>query len=238
MMLKSVFIPHKTNAYAWLNVLFLIVFLVLGEIDPIAVLFGYFLETIIIGVFTIFKMYLASKHDGSGKSIKFLIPFFMFHYGMFVAVQSVFVFAVVGMSDAELIKEPFQLLQNYSAILNLKGMNLILILLVVSQTVKFIFDFLEPKKHLQFTASEIMVMPYVRIIIIQQFAVIIAMFFMLFSQADIVAAILLIIIRAFVDFFSIALKDNAPFLDYMAKKLDNGKASKAEIKKQLLLFSE
>lgn len=236
-MLKSVFIPNKINAYAWLNVLFLILLLALGKIDPVTVLFGYFLETIIIGIFTIFKMYLASKHDGSGKTIWFLIPFFMFHYGMFVAIQSIFIFAIIGISDSQLIKEPFHVIENYTIILELKGMGLVLLLMAITQTIKFVFDFLEPKKHLGFTASEIMVMPYVRIII-QQFAVIIAMFFIIFSQADVIAAILLICIRAFVDFFLIALKENAPLLNFLAKKLEDGKTSRAKIKKQLLLFSE
>ena len=92
-MLKSVFIPNKTNAFAWGNVLFLMLLVALGRIEAYAVLFGYFLETIIIGVFNCFKMYACHKNNDKGSSVFKYILFFIAHYGFFIAVQSIFVFA-------------------------------------------------------------------------------------------------------------------------------------------------
>lgn len=236
-MLASVFIPNRYNSYAWINVLGLIMLLYLGKIEPYTVLFGYFLETIIIGVFNIFKMIMASKHDGSGKSIWFLVPFFMFHYGMFVAVQSIFAFVIIGISGTSFISEPFRLIENYTTILTLEGMEYVLPLLVGTQVLKLIFDYTLPKKYIEFTATEIMTMPYVRIFI-QQFTVILAMFFIIFSNAGVIAAILLIFFRAVVDFFMVAIRDDEQLLSKIVDKLYDGKTTKEKLKKQLLLFSE
>ncbi|GFZ79399.1 hypothetical protein GCM10011531_06490 [Aquaticitalea lipolytica] len=236
-MLQSVFIPNKNNSYAWMNLIVLIVLLFLGKIEPYAVLFGYFLETIIIGLFNAIKMYVASRHDGSGKSVMFFIPFFLFHYGAFVAIQSIFVFVIFGIGDYGFFKEPFYLIENYKTILHFKGMEYILPLMVGTQLMKFIFDFILPQKQLQFTVQEIMYKPYARIFI-QQFTVILAMFFMMFTSVTYIAALLLIFFRAIVDFSLVSIKDNAQFLNYLVDKLYDGKTSKEELKKQLLLFSE
>lgn len=236
-MLASIFIPNRYNSYAWINVLGLIMLLYLGKVEPYTVLFGYFLETIIIGVFNIFKMIMASKHDGSGKSIWFLVPFFMFHYGMFVAVQSIFAFVIIGISGTSFISEPFNLIENYTTILTLEGMAYVLPLLIVTQVLKLVFDYILPEKYLEFTASEIMTMPYVRIFI-QQFTVILAMFFIIFSNASVIAAILLIFFRAVVDFFMVAIRDNEQLLSKIVDKLYDGKTTKEKLRKQLLLFSE
>lgn len=236
-MLKSVFIPNQYNSYAWANALCLMLLLCLEAVEAYTVIFAYFLETIVIGAFNIIRMLMASKHDSSGNSIVFLVPFFIFHYGMFVAVQSVFAFALFSFSGQDLIKEPFDLIDNYITILKLEGMAYILPLLIGTQLLKLIFDFILSKKYMDFTASEMMFKPYVRIVI-QQFTVLIAMFFIVFSNSAVVAAILLIGIRTVVDLFMAAIRDNERVLNIMVDKLDNGKMPKSKLKKQLLLFSE
>ena len=200
-------------------------------------LFGYFLETIIIGVFNVFKMVVASKHDGSGNSIFFSIPFFIFHYGMFVAIQSIFVFVVIGIDGTKLIKEPFNIIENYIMMLDLQGMEYMLPLLITTQLVKFLLDFMHPKKYLEFTVQEIMFKPYVRIFV-QQFTVIIAMFFIIFSNVSVIAALLLILFRTIVDFSFASIRKNGKFLDYLVDKSYNGKETKEELRKKLLLISE
>lgn len=236
-MLKSVFTPNRYNSYAWVNIMALIMLLYLGKIEPYTILFGYFLETIIIGVFSIIKMILASKYDGSGFSIVFLVPFFVFHYGLFVAIQSVFAFVVVGISGNSFVREPFDLIDNYTAILGFEGMEYVLPLLIGTQLLKLIFDFILPKKYLEFTASEIMTMPYVRIFI-QQFTVILAMFFVVFSNAGVIAAILLVFFRGIIDLYMAAIRENEELLNRLVNKMYDGKTTKEKLKKQLLLFSE
>ncbi|MCK0114503.1 DUF6498-containing protein [Gelidibacter sp. F63206] len=237
-MMFSVFMPNRNNSYVWMNVVFLVGFLLMGKISPYAIIFGYFLETLIIGVFNVFKMVAASRNDGSGKTIIFLVLFFMFHYGMFVAIQSLFVFVIVGIDGQTFIKEPFYIIENYRGILALEGMTYVLTILIGTQLVKFIFDFMLSQKHLEFTAYEIMYKPYVRIVI-QQFAVIIAFFFfILFVDATLMAALLLILFKSLIDFGLSVIREDTKALDYMVEKLYDGKTPKDELRKQLLLFSE
>jgi hypothetical protein len=61
---------------------------------------------------------------------------------------------------------------------------------------------------------------------------------MIFDNATMIAAFLLILFRAIVDLSLVSIKDNAQLLDYLVDKLYNGKTSKEELKKQLLLYSE
>ena len=237
-MLKSVFIPNKSNSFAWFNLVFIIVLILTGEVSASTVLFGYFLETIIIGAFNIFKMY-ACRHQPDDKSVWFYIPFFIVHYGGFIAVQSIFLFAIFSVSDSSFFKEPFHLIDNYQTIFQLEGMPLMLLVLAFGQLVKYYFDFLQPQKFKQFKVSEIMFKPYLRIVV-QQFVVILGGFFIAFSQASIITAIILVLVRFLVDFCLVSIKSDSRFLDYLVDKMydDDGKLTKDEFRKQLLLFSE
>lgn len=241
-MLKNIFIPNRSNSYAWVNLLFLIFLVTTGKIAAYTVLFGYFLETIIIGIFNLFKMYASRKtknKDGTNGSsgIGFLILFFVAHYGGFVAIQSVFLFAIFSISGENFIKEPFHLVDNFEIILQLDGILLMLLVLGLSQFLKFHFDFLKTNKYHKFSSVEMMFKPYVRIFI-QQFVVIIGCFFMIISSASILAAIFLILVRFVVDFLLVAVKENSRVLELLVDKLYDGKTDKTTIRKQLLLFSE
>ncbi len=103
---------------------------------------------------------------------------------------------------------------------------------------KFITNYVKNKKYEKFTANEIMFKPYVRIFI-QQFVVILSFFFIVFGErAGIITAILLIIFRLIIDLFLESIKENSQLLDTLSEKLANEKASKEEIKKQLIIFTE
>ena len=236
-MLRSVFIPNKNNAFAWANVLFLVLLVVIGEIDARTILFAYFLETIIIGVFNCFKMYASYKHNDTTAKIWQLIPFFIFHYSFFIAVQSVFLFAIFSFGKHSLVKEPFSIIENYNTVIHLDGMLIVIGLFTITQFLKYLFDFSMMKKYNEYKVNEVMFKPYARIFI-QQFTVILAGFFIAFSNASIVAAILLIIIRALVDFFLVAIRENSILLDYIVEKSYDGKTSKEDLRKQLLLMTE
>ena len=236
-MLKSVFIPNQSNAFAWSNVLLLITLVAIGEIEAYAVLFGYFLETIVIGIFNCVKMYASSKHNDRGIAVYKYILFFIVHYGFFIAVQSIFVFAFFSFDSDSFVKEPFHLIENYIAIFNLEGMPLIMIVLSVTQLIKYIFDFHVPKKYMKYKVKEIMFKPYLRIVI-QQVAVIVAGFFIILSSGSVAAAILLILLRAIVDFILVGIRENSAVLEYFVEKSYDGKISKDELRKQILLLTE
>ena len=99
-----------------------------------------------------------------------LIIFFMVHYGFFVAIQSVFGFALFSSGNHQMIKEPFYILDNYEFILSLEGIKYALPAIIFMHLEKFIFDFLKNEKYLKFAPEDIMIKPYVRVFI-QQFVV-------------------------------------------------------------------
>ncbi|WP_439128413.1 DUF6498-containing protein, partial [Polaribacter sp.] len=193
-MLKSIFYPTKQNAFIWLSSIYLLFLLYLGKASALSILFAYFLETIIIGVFNALKMLWSILYGKSEKSGFGLIFFFIVHYGFFVAIQSIFGFALFGIESNDIIKEPFHLIENYSAILHLEDIQYALPAIIFTHLGKFIADYIGNKKYEVFTAKEIMFKPYVRIFL-QQFVVIISFFFIVFSKAGVIAAILLILFR-------------------------------------------
>ncbi|WP_146190716.1 DUF6498-containing protein [Polaribacter aquimarinus] len=236
-MLKNIFYPNHQNRYIWLSSIYLLFILYLGKISPITVLFAYFLETIIIGFFNALKMFWSIRFGGHKTGGYFLILFFLFHYGFFVGVQSVFGFSLFEMDSNSIFREPFQVLKNYQIILGLEEMKYAFPAIIFTHLGKFFSDFIKNEKYKKFLPTEIMFKPYVRIFI-QQFVVILSFFFMVLGKAGIIAAILLILFRLFIDLFFEAIKENSLLLDTMSKKLANEKVSKEEIKKQLMHFTE
>ncbi|MBG7611342.1 hypothetical protein IU405_03680 [Polaribacter sp. BAL334] len=234
-MIKNIFYPTSQTIFIWLSTIYLFFLLYLGKISPLSILFVYFLETIIIGIFNALKMFCTIKlGNSSGYG---MIVFFLFHYGFFVAIQSIFGFAMFSIGDDVVFKEPFHLIDNYSKILQLADIKYALPAIVFTHLGKFFTDFIANKKYLKFGIKEMMVSPYVRIII-QQFVVILSFFFIIFSETGMVAAILLILFRFGIDLTLEAIKEDSKTLDFVAEKLSNEKTSKETIKKQLINFTE
>lgn len=234
-MFKDIFYPTSQNSFVWLSAIYLLFLLYIGAVSPISILFVYFLETIIIGIFNALKMFCSLKFTNSSGYI--LIPFFLFHYGFFVAIQSIFAFALFGIDNNSVFKEPFYILENYAIIINLADMKYVLPAIIFTHIGKFFTDFIHHKKYLQFSANELMTKPYIRIFI-QQFVVIISFFFMVLGKAGAIAAVLLILFRLIIDLVMESVKENSKMLDLLSEKLANEKASKEEVKKQLMAFTE
>ncbi len=103
-MLKNILYPTPQNSFFWLSAIYLLFLLYIGKASAMTILFAYFLETIIIGVFNALKMLWSILFGKSQKSEFGLIFFFLFHYGFFVAIQSVFGFALFGIKGTGIIK--------------------------------------------------------------------------------------------------------------------------------------
>ena len=101
----------------------------------------------------------------------------------------------------------------------------------------FVTGFLKEKRFDYYTSKEILFKPYLRIFI-QQFVVIISVLIMLISKQAILVGVVLILIRLFLDLTLEAIKLNSKLLDYIAEKMTNEKATKEEVKKKLILFTE
>ncbi len=205
-------------------------------------LFIYFIETIIIGLFNIVKMFIILKFGEKEKNNKFIlrygiILFFIFHYGLFVGVQSVFGFVLFEIEGSISIGEPFHLFENYISLLSFEGIQYALPVIFFNHMSWFVTGFLKEKRFDYYTAKEILFKPYLRIFI-QQFVVIISVLIMLISKQAILVGVVLILIRLFLDLTLEAIKLNSKLLDYIAEKMTNEKATKEEVKKKLILFTE
>ena len=222
MVLRQIAYPTNQNKFIWLNAFSLLAFLISGMVDPFAIVMVYFLETIIIGFIHAYKMQFVGKYSRAQKHVEdqnpnFKTGFFMVHYSFFVAVQSIFVFAIFSMSDHN-IKEPFNLIANFKYVLTLKGIGYALGVTFVMLAVQTYFSFIKTKIYNLYTVDRLFIQPYLRIFI-QQFTVILAMFFMVFFPDGIMAAVLLILIRLFVDLVGVYINSSEGNLRKLSRRL-------------------
>ncbi len=238
----EVLLPTKHNAVLWANALFLALLLVLKLADPLTVVFAYFLETIIIGIIHLVKLWLVSNYGKKSSDSQFqmrgipLMLFFTVHYGMFVAIQSVFAFTLFQSSIPDL-KPGFDLIFNYKYIFSSAGMPLILSSILINNLSYFYTNFWRNEKYKDYAPDNIFMKPYVRIFI-QQFVVILAFFFFILFNSGLIAAVLLIIFRLLVDLVLVSLKKDSEILDKLSKKLAKTPEDYPKIKEQLQEYSE
>ncbi len=225
------------------NALFLLVLLSVDFVSPLTVVMAYFLESIIIGIFNVLKMarciQYTNKQEGGGLGNYSILIFFIFHYGFFIAIQSIFAFSFFEIEGSTFFTDGFALLKNYKALLDLEGMWLLIASIIFTNLLAFIMNFLAEKRYEHFTANELMSKPYLRIFV-QQFVVILSGFFLVFLKAGMVAAVILIAFRLVLDLILIGLRENSEVLDRFAAWYadKNEQMSFEKVKKQLLLFTE
>ena len=72
-----------------------------------AVLFLFWLENVVVGLFNVGRMWMANgPSEKAGASKATLIPFFMVHYGMFAAVHGLLVIALFGGDPGAMLLSP------------------------------------------------------------------------------------------------------------------------------------
>jgi hypothetical protein len=213
--LKESLTPNRHNLFVWLNALFLIGLLVFGKTDALTIVIAYFLETVIIGIVYAFKMYTIISSNPASEEKYGTILFFLLHYTFFVAIQLIFVFGFLASKDKNII-DGFNLLHNIAYVLQLKGMVYILISILIYNLAEYYF-FIKTEVYKRVKVKDIFFQPYVRIII-QQFAVILGGFFIIFISGVFVVAILLIAIRTFIELILISNSDYVfSYLNYKNK---------------------
>lgn len=176
-----------------------------------------------------------SKNLGRTSGIGLLL-FFVVHYGMFVAIQSIFAFSFFE-SNVEGIESGFHLIQNYVVLLSQEGMSALLLSILFYNLSYFYTNFFKPKQYLAYKASDIFFAPYLRIFV-QQFVVIFSGFFFVVLDGGIVAAILLIVLRLGLDLGIVTIKKDSKLLERISKKLANEKQSASEVAELLERVTE
>ncbi|MCB0456673.1 MAG: DUF6498-containing protein [Flavobacteriaceae bacterium] len=241
--MKTLFLPNKYNYLVWGNALLALVLLLFGAADPLSIVFAYFLETIIIGLFHCIKLWMVNTYGKESpnthkmpKSSIGIVLFFLVHYGMFVGIQSIFVFAFFQSSLPQ-IKEPFHIIENYGTVIHLEGMPILIASFFVSNLKYFYTSFWQNNQYKEYSPSGLFFRPYVRIII-QQVVVILAGFFFIIFSEGFAAAILLIIFRLVVDLAIVGIHRDATNLDKLLRNITKDEKDFQEAKKRFQEFSE
>lgn len=127
----------------------------------------YWLENVVIGVFNLLKM--ATLHSsGLGATVGkfFMIPFFTVHYGMFTAIHGMFVIMMFGpKEEGKGAGGPFDVLAQ-SGILQVEGMQVALLLLLVSHLVAYFYDYIRSGEYRHSSLQTLMHAPYKRVVVL------------------------------------------------------------------------
>lgn len=228
---------NQRNFSVWIGAISLLVFLILDYVDPFAVVMAYFIESILIGLLNIVKMLLSNKEKNKqmNGSLAFKCIFFVLHYGFFIFVQSVFVFAMFGMSDAN-IKEPYNVVQNFAYAFSIDGFGLSMAILTGVLVLETFVHYIRPKVYKQLSAEDLFFKPYIRVIV-QQLTVLVALLFVLITGLDLIVALVLVLIRWLVDLTGIFITTSEDHLRRAARfvKKDH-KRSDLEVMEELKKF--
>ncbi|MEZ4786979.1 MAG: DUF6498-containing protein [Flavobacterium haoranii] len=207
MKLKNLFTLDNKNV--WLTALFYIALILIGKLSATEFVIVYALETIVIGIFHAIKMLTITFFSDSMKNDKAkgvgLTLFFLVHYGFFVFIQTTFFFVFLSMGD-DRISDSLGV-SNFLNVLQFEGVQIALVLMIISHAFKFWFNFYKNKRYQEVELALYMFQPYVRIII-QQFVAIIPGFFIILGNGGYAVAIVLILIRTTVDLYLTKIKTN------------------------------
>lgn len=217
----------NTNNAIILNAVFLIALLFLDIANPMAIVFAYVFETIIIGLIHGVKLFYVIKYDNIPGKIetKFInyisIIFFFVHYGFFVLVQSLFLYTAFAINDDRFSTSLS--LNNFKIIFNLDGFLIVSISIIFTHLAEFYFNFLKNKKYLNQVFGDFYAKPYLRIFM-QQFLAIIPFFFLFATDyVGIIAALILIIMRTILDLYLNQLAKNPEKIKIVARFLNKKK---------------
>lgn len=232
---------EKYNFNVFLKPFFFLTLLLIGEMSPTEILILYALETIVIGLFHVIKMFFINfltDRDYKQRLLGvFYLFFFSFHYGIFVFVQTTFFFVFLSMEDAG-ITDSFGL-ENIKTILQLPGFMVGFAFMVISYALRFWFVFYHSGYYRTVSLETYIFQPYLRIFI-QQFVAILPGFFIIFGNAGLVAAVILIIIRAVTDYYLNKMRGDSVYFTkafnfLFKKKIEEGLSEKERLEAEQFL---
>ena len=164
-----------------------------------SIMFLYWIENGIIGLFNIPKMALAraSSSGGSGFTIngrpvspsnkEIRIIFFIFHYGLFWTVHGIFVFLFFGMSSSDRFGS-----------LELRGVAIAAAALFLSHGISFFVNFLGKEEYRTVSPDQQMTEPYSRVVVLHV-TILAGGFFADSLGAPLAALVLLVLLKTVID---------------------------------------
>jgi hypothetical protein len=162
-----------------------------------AVLLLYWFENVTVGVFNALRLSCAQPQSGlvwAGKG--FLVPFFLFHYGMFTYVHGVFVFSLFGPKVHGHALD-LSVAAVYDA---LRGAGLLVaaVALVASHGFSFFHNFLAGGEYRRVGLPQLMLQPYARVMLLHV-TILIGGFLVSALGSPVVAVVLLVALKTAID---------------------------------------
>lgn len=150
-----------------------------------SVLFFYWLESAVVGIFNIPRMLMAGSTGesgaGGGKHRTAGVMFFLVHYSGFMAGHGVFIFALF---------EP--------AVIDLSAVVLGFVSLGISHGISFAVNYVGRKEYLNTTFSEQMLAPYQRIMVMHITIIALGFIISLFGTS-VLCMVLLVLVKIVID---------------------------------------
>lgn len=186
-----------------------VVLLVLANLIPLGgvlffgwqvfpIMFLFWLENVVIGIFNVLKMLLAAG-PGSPLGVKiFLVPFFVVHYGIFTLVHGVFVSVMFGTSWRSGGSSPFPNAERMQALVTENNLGWALLGLVLSHAFSFVTNYLWNGAYRTALAPVIMMQPYGRVVVLH-LAILGGGFLVMFMGMPVVGLVLLIALKIGLD---------------------------------------
>ncbi len=136
--------------------------LLLGwKVFPLVLL--YWLENVVVGGVNVGKLLLAQPQEPAYSVGKlFIIPFFIFHFGMFTLVHGVFVFALFGSKSLP----RFDSLAELPAAIRAYHLGWGVLALVVSHGLSFYWNYFENGEYRRASLPILMMQPYARLVVL------------------------------------------------------------------------
>jgi hypothetical protein len=227
----KILVPSINNSLIWFNAILMLAGIFVFHWQPEVVIIAYFLETIIIGIIHIGKLFIVLKYgdeqrlatpDPKNKLFNSIsvIPFFIFHYFFFIFVQSIFIFVMV----ADILPkdhDSFNVFKNYAYLLTQHDIFMAFLGLLFSNVAMTFKNFILPGEFRRTTTKKLFFQPYLRIFI-QQFATIISWAFMFFCSSAFAGAILIILFRLIADLILQAATTNPTIKTQLISSLKKG----------------
>jgi len=143
----------------------------------------FWMENLVIGFYTVLKMFFSSPDNSKQAPKAFMIPFFCVHYGIFTSVHGIFVFMLFGGS--------WQQLMNYQL-----GWGALALL--ISHGVSLFYNYLGKGEYKRTSLKDVMEQPYGRVVILH-LTIIFGGFLMAMLGSPSVGLIFLIVLKVVID---------------------------------------
>lgn len=176
-----------------------------------ATLLLFWVENVIVGVFSVLQMLMARPRDAAAWVLKaFMIPFFIFHYGMFTTVHGVFVMSLFGDPPAKASQTPAAFLHAVQA----TGIGGAAAALALSHAVSFILNYIGSGKYRTAELPVLMFRPYGRVMVLHV-VILLGGFLVQLMGSPVPALALLVVLKTGLD-LGAHLREHQPVVESAA----------------------